>query len=284
VTTDNTKNPPMITLETKDTDYKEIINVSTKNLYTSTGNLPFSINVPNNKNFLIYVNNDDVTNLTLPNQQKLEIIINSDLSHKQSFDLVVNANDIATQNKQLDVYIKYQFASSTPVETKLFETIDLPIFYNSNTQQYNSSKIWDNVNFTIDLNRPFNLNTGSILEIALKEDPKLISNSIKRGDVFALKNFNVGTVSNLDFSGQYLVTNVSNDGYINLNISSNLPLINYGSSASLPLQFNATQSDYLLASYPFLKLNKGLKFKVTRVSNSPVSEIKDRYFIDRQYL
>lgn len=283
VKTDNTKNPPMITLETKDTDYREIISISTKNLYTAAGNLPFTINVPDNKNFLIYVVNDDVTNLTLPNQQKLELIINSDLSYKQSFDLVINANDIATQNKQLDVYIRYQFASSTPIETKLFETLDLPIFYNSNTQQLNSAKFWDSSNFTIDLNRPFNLNTGSVLEFALKEDAKLILNSIKKGDVFSLKNFNVGTVSNLDFSGQYSVTNVSNDGYINLNISSNLPLINYGASASLPLQFNATQSDYLLASYPYLKLNKGVKFKVTRVSNSPVSEIKDRYFIDRQY-
>jgi hypothetical protein len=282
VTTDTTKNPPLITLESKDTDYREIVNISTKNLYTSTGNLPFTINIPTNKNFLIYILNDDLTNLTLPNQQKLEIILNSDLSHKQSFDLVVAANDTATQNKQLDVYIKYQFSSSTPVETKLLDTIDLPVYYNSNNQQLNSAKTWDEMNFTIDLSRPMSLDTGSILEVPLNGESNLISNSIKKGDVFLLQNFNVGTVSNLDFSGQYFVTNVGTDGYVYLNVSNNIQLITYGASASLPLQFNATQSTYLLANSPTLKLNKGTKFKVTRISDSPTSEIKDRYFIQTQ--
>jgi hypothetical protein len=138
------------------------------------------------------------------------------------------------------------------------------------------------MNFTIDLSRPMSLDTGSILEVPLNGESNLISNSIKKGDVFLLQNFNVGTVSNLDFSGQYFVTNVGTDGYVYLNVSNNIQLITYGASASLPLQFNATQSTYLLANSPTLKLNKGTKFKVTRISDSPTSEIKDRYFIQTQ--
>jgi hypothetical protein len=283
VTTDVTKSPPLITLETTDPDYKEIFNVSTKNLYNSTGNIPYSVNVPVNKNFLIQVTNDDVTNLVLPNDQKLEIILNSDLSFKQSFEIIIDANNVATQNKQLDIYIRYQFGSSTPVETKLLETLDLPVYYNTNTQNFNSARNWRDVNFSIDLSRPLNLNTGSILEVPINGTTQLVTNSFKRGDVYKLTNFNVGTISNLDFSGQYPLTNVGTDGYIYMNVSSNTSLVNYGASASLPLQLNSTQSTYLLSNNPSLELNKGVKIKVTRVSSSQTSELRDRYYIQREF-
>jgi hypothetical protein len=283
VTTDVTKSPPLITLETTDPDYKEIFNVSTKNLYNSTGNVPYSVNIPVNKNFLIQVTNDDVTNLVLPNDQKLEIILNSDLSFKQSFEIIIDANNSATQNKQLDIYIRYQFGSSTPVETKLLETLDLPIYYNTNIQNFNSARNWRDVNFTIDLGRPLNLNTGSILEVPISGSTQLVTNSFKRGDMYQLTNFNVGTISNLDFSGQYPLTNVGTDGYIYMNVSSNKSLVNYGASASLPLQLNSTQSTYLLSNSPSLELNKGVKIKVTRISSSQTSELKDRYYIQREF-
>lgn len=281
VTTDVTQSPPKITLNTRDTDYDTIYPILTRNLYNTNGNVPYTINVPENKNFLVHIINNDLTNLTLPNNQKLEIIFNTDLGFKQSVDIIIDADDTATQNKQLDIYINYKFGESTPVETRLLETIDLPIYYNTVTQLTNSAKTWKELNFDIDLNRPFRLNTGSVLEVPISSGSDLVFNSFKRGDTFVINDFLIGTSSRIDFSGQYPVSFVGNDGYIYFNVANNTSLITYGASQSLPLVFNATQS-YLLSNIPRLKLNKGVKFKVTRISDSPTSELKERYFIQRQ--
>ena len=282
VMNDTTKSPPQITLHTRDTDYTDVFSISTRNLYNTTGNVPYSINVPDNKNFLVHVVNDDVTNLVLPNQQKLEIIFNSDLSYKQTVDIVIDANDLATQNKQLDIYMKYQFSNSTPVETKLLETIDLPVYFNSAIQAANTAKTWKNSYFDIDLTRPFNLNTGSILEVPISGNTSLIGNAFRKGDIFMINDFITGTLSRTDLSGQYVINTVSTDGYVYFNVSNNVNLVNLGASSSLPLAFNSTQSTYLLSNIPNLRPNKGIKFSITRISNSNTSEIKDRYFIQRQ--
>ena len=52
----------------------QVIDVKTQNLYNTSGNIPFVVNVPDNKNFLINVINDDLTNVNLPTDQRLEII------------------------------------------------------------------------------------------------------------------------------------------------------------------------------------------------------------------
>lgn len=281
VTTDVTKSPPEITLHTRDTDYDTVFTVLSRNLYSPTGNIPYTLNVPENKNFLVHVINNDLTNLTLPNNQRLEIILNSDLAHKQSFDLVIDADDTATQNKQLDFYISYKFGESTPVETRLLETIDLPVYFNTVTQLTNSAKTWKEISFEIDLNRPFRLNTGSSLEVPITGGNELVINSFKRGDTFLITDFTIGTLSSIDFSGQYTVNFVGTDGYVYFNVANNTNLVNYGTTNDLPLQFNKTQ-DYLLNNIPKIRLNKGIKFKVTRISDSPTSEIRERYFIQRQ--
>lgn len=281
VTTDVTTSPPQITLHTRDTDYDTIFTILTRNLYSPNSNIPYTINVPDNKNFLIHIINNDLTNLTLPNNQKLEIILNSDLKFKQSMEIIIDGDETSTQNKQLDFYINYKFAESTPVETRLLETIDLPVYFNTVTQLTNSAKNWKDFNFNIDLSRKFRLNTGSILEVPIVGEYQLVSNSFRRGDNYLIQDFTIGTLSTTDFSGQYPVSFVSTDGYIYFNVSNNTTLVNYGASASLPLEFNATAS-YLLSNIPKLKLNKGVKFKVTRISESPTSELKERYFIQRQ--
>jgi len=282
VITDVTKSPPLITMETRDTDYYQVIDVMTRNLYNTTGNVPYSINVPENKNFLIRVVNNDLTSFVLPNEQKLEIILNSDLAYKQSVDIIIDADDFATQNKQLDIYINYKFGESTPVETRLLETINLPIYYNTTTQLTNSAKNWREMSFSINLDRPLRLNTGSILEVPISGNYNLVSNSFTKGDTLVLEDFLVGTASRLDFSGQYPVNYVSNDGFIYLNVSNNTTLVTYGSSQSLPLSFNSATPSYLLSNIPNLGLNKGFKFRITRVSESTTSELKERYFIQRQ--
>jgi hypothetical protein len=284
VTTDTSQSPPAILLNNRDTNYSQVIDIKTQNLYNSTGNVPYVVNIPEKKNFLLNVINDDTTSLNLPNNQNLEIVINSDLSYKQSMDIVVNSTDLASQNKQLDVFLNYKFGNSTPVLTRVLDTIDLPIYLNTSTQLPNTSKVWKEVSFTIDLDKQVKLTTGSILEVPLVGNPKLISNSFKVGDIFMIDDFVVGTSSSINFSGQYPIVSVSNTGIIYFNVSSNQILINYGNSKGLPLIFNNNTGTYLLSNIPKLKLNKGIKFTISRISLSETSEFKDRYLIERQML
>jgi hypothetical protein len=144
-----------------------------------------------------------------------------DLSHRQYFDLIIDSNDSAIANKRLDVYIKYTYGlSSAPVESRLIPTVDFPIYYNTTTQLLNSAAKYEKFNFDIDLSRDLILSTGGLLSIPLNSNRSLISNHFgKGGDTLMLENFNIGTSSQSDFSGQYKITSVgATNSYILLQI------------------------------------------------------------------
>jgi hypothetical protein len=293
VVVDTVESPPRLTMNNIDTVYNNIFRINTSSLYNVNGAIPYIINVPLNKNILIHIINDDVNNLTLPNNEKLTILLDKDLYFKQSVDIIIESNDLATQNKKLEIFMSYQFLSSTnpAVETQIIETIDLPVFFNSTTQLTNSAKNWKENKFQIDLNKTLQLTTGGILEVPILANPTLVNNSFKVGDTFYLENFSIGTSSQIDFSGQYTIDNIGVvNSYIYLNVNNNTELINYGSSSSnitsggLPLPFNSTASTYLLANYPYFRLNKGVKYRITRVDNSISSGIDERYLVEKQYL
>lgn len=291
VNTDNTTSPPQISLESIEPNYTTIYEAYTTNLYNANGAVPFLVTVPEKKNFLVHVINNDTVNLTLPNDDRLVILIEQDLRYRQSMDIVVESDLVATQNKKLEVYINFFSGQLTnaPVETKLLETIDLPIFYNSTTQLTNSAYNWSKMSFTIDLARPFQLNTGGILEVPIEGNYRLVNNSFKVGDTVLLRDFTIGTTSQLDFSGQYTIDSIgATNSYIYLNVNSNTSLINYGNSASnitvgsLPLPFNSTTTyTYILSNVPYLDLNRGMKYRITRINESDFTSIDERYLIER---
>lgn len=291
VNLDNTVRPPRITLTNVDTSYHTVYNILATDLYTINGIVPYLVSVPNNKNFLINITNNDTTNLTLPNNDKLTILLDRDLDYKQSFKININALSNSTQNKQLEIFVNfsYELVQDSPlVQTKLIETIDLPVYFNSTTQRENISSRWNQMNFSIDLNQPLRLNQGSILEVPLNQNKTLVNNSFSVGDTLMLRDFTVGTSSEINFSGQYRINSISTTSpIIYLDVSNNPTLVNYGSSSSnpfggsLPLVFNSTASNYLLSNIPYLDLNKGANYVVTRVSESNSSEIDDRYVIER---
>lgn len=301
-------------LENIDTDYKNINSIKTTDLYTPTGVIPINVAVPENKNFLINVVNNDEVNLTLPNKEKLTIVIDRDLDYKQSCYVVVDSNNLSTQNKKLDIYIKYAISSSQPlpgensgnnvqsnvpisnpigdlpVETPLITDINLPVLFNSSTQLPNLVSTSSKFNFKINLDKPIILNAGNILQVPLDANYMIVSNSIKKGDTLVMSDFQVGTVSIFDFSGQYRVDSVGlTNSYLYLDIVSNQELVAYGASATLPkyihdpLGFSGTYSTEL-SNIPYFNLNKGVKFKITRVNSSGTSTIQDRYLIETEHL
>ncbi len=289
VNLNNTVNPPRLTMNNIDTVYNTIFEVRTSTLYNVNGAVPYVVNVPLNKNFLIYVQNDDVNNITLPNQEKLIILLDKDLYYRQTVEIIIDSTDSSTQNKQLEVFLNYRFGGNANpvVETKILETIDLPIFFNSSTQLVNSAKIWKENKFNIDLSKTLQLNTGGILEVPVQANATLVRNSFNIGDTFVLDNFNIGTSSQINFSGQYTIDSVGiTNSYIYLDVNNNVELINYGTTSSnitsggLPLPFNSS-STYLLSNYPYLRLNKGVKYRITRTNASETSGVDERYLVEK---
>jgi hypothetical protein len=285
VETDNTSSPPLIKLRNIDPVYNNVFTVKTSAMYNINGAVIFNVNVPKNKSFLVYVQNDDINSYVLPNNDRLTVLLDMDLSHKQSFDLIVDSNLTATQNKQLEIYIKYRYGvGSAPIESKLIETINLPIYYNTTTQLSNSAANYSKFNFDIDLNRDIILSTGGLLSVPIDSNLNMIKNHFKIGDTLMLDNFNIGTSSQSDFSGQYKITTVgATNSYIFLDINSNIDLVNYGASSSLPLTLNSSDN-YLLSNYPYFKYNKGFKYSITRVDPSDFSELTERYLVEKTEL
>jgi hypothetical protein len=296
----NSSSPPFISFENIDTSYVRIENIKSTDLYNAQGIIPINVNVPQNKNFLInFINNDEV-DLSLPNNDRLTIIIDRDLDYKQSLDVHISGSDFSSQNKKLDIYMMSKlnsndsipidssqlpltnfsdsgFTTDITTETLIIGDIDLPVFYNSINQLPNSAKNWKEFNFTIDFNKDILVSNGLILEIPFRESKNIIGNSIKVGDMLYLNNFYVGTSSVFDFSGQYEVESVNvTDNYIGLDMSSNFEFITYVSNLTTAIH-SANLS--LLSNVPYFSLNKGYRIRITRISpdNAP---IKERYKVD----
>ena len=269
--------PPYIKLSTINTAYERIYVYNATDMYSSQGIIPATLTVPTNRDFLVHFTNNDEVELDLPNNDKLTFIFDKDLYYKQSVDISIVGGDYSSQNKMLDIYMNTDIVNTTTQATTqalLAGGINLPVYYNSYTQQPNSSYLWNDFKFEIDMNKDIKLDVGSVLKVPLKAPQSLVTNSIKTGDVLHLNNLFVGTSSIYDFSGQYTVQSVpSVDSYIILDISSNSSLVNYGSTQSLPLTLNQT-----LSNFPYFSFNKGKKIRITRISNSTV--LKERYTIN----
>ncbi len=265
--------------------YSTINSIKTTDLYTVDGIIPINLNVPQNKTFLVIVNNNDEVDITLANNDKLTIVIDRDLDFKQTMEVMIMGSQFASQNKKLDIFINSTVpsvtgGSTTTTEVLLIGDIDLPVYYNTTYQLPNPAFLWKDFNFDIDFNQTLQYTIGDILEIPLSGNTNIINNSIKPGDVFQLNNFYVGTSSVYDFSGQYRIDSLGGltSSYIYLDASSNPDLVAFGASSSLPLYIHGTNST-LLSNNPYLSLNKGKKIKVTRISSSDVG-LSEKYHID----
>ena len=284
VVVSNVGTTPMITLNSIDARYIKITNILTSSMYDVSGVIPYDYTLPTNKDSLITITNNDQTKQTLPNNSTLNLIINSDLDFRQTLDIIIEGDTSSTQNKQLTIYINYSINGNSPVITELLGPIDLPVFFNTATNKTNSAYNWKNNNFNIDMNSPLRLNVGSVLEIPIDANGYLVNNAFNTNDVLTLNNFSVGTSSTIDFSGQYSIKSVgATNSYIYLDVSNNTNLVSYGASYSLPLIFN-DPSNYLLTNNPYLGLNKGVKYSITRVDQSATSTIQNRYLITEEML
>lgn len=275
--------PPQISLTSIDTQYSTIVSVRTSTMYNSSGTIPFIVNVPENKNFLVNIENDDEVDLlanpdTGLSNDKLVINIDRDLVFRQSLEMNIMPTDFSSQNKKLDIFMRSDYSGQT-TNALILGDIDLPIAYNSTLQLPNSSYLWSDFKFGIDFSQPMTLTQNYLLEVPFSGSTYLLNNSIKEGDTFVLNNFFVGTSSVYDFSAQYEVVDVvgPTSSYVIFDVNSNNKIKSWGASSSLPLEINSASAS-ILSNLPYFSLNKGKKIKITRISDSSI--LRNRYHVE----
>jgi hypothetical protein len=281
--------PSSLRLNNLDRNYYSVNKLLTNDMYDTTGAIPINVTPPKNKNFLINIVNNDEVNLLLPNNDKLTLLMTTDLVYKQSVDIIITGTDTSSENKKLDIYIttvnpiQTSTQSTTqvttpPVETLLIGDIDLPVFYNVQTTQPNSASTWSDFSFPINFNQNITLLSGDLLELSFNSNPLIVGNSINVGDQLVLNNMFVGTQSVFDFSGQYVVDDV-NGSVVRLDISSNDEFISYLNSQVLPFSIH-TPTSTNLSNNPYVSLNKGYKITVTRISDEDNVQLSEKYMVD----
>lgn len=285
VNTNFSSTPPVLELNSKDSTYFQIDNILTTNLYSpSNGIIPFNVNVPNNKNFLVRIINDDTIDDNLPNpDDRLTVVIDSDLDYRQSVDIMIDAIDDASQNKKLDIFLRYDDGSenSIPIETPLITDIDIPVYFNENTQLVNTARNWEQTTINVDVNSAsysINLPTDDLLELPLESNIGL-----QIGDTVYLNNFFLGLTESIDYSGQYIIDSLnSSTNTITLDITSNQDLDSFADSQTLPfpVDLHISGGTSSLQSQPYINFNKGYKWTLTRVSESDTSDFNGRYMIE----
>jgi hypothetical protein len=269
--------PPSIQLNNIDTEYGSVINYNTSEMFTAQGIVPINIPVPQNRKMLVNITNNDSIDFQLPNNDKLTVLFDRDLSLRQSLEIIINGSQESSQNKKIDIFMISDAGSldGQQSEVLLLGDVDLPVFYNDNSELPNSAFLWKDFVFNIDFNEPIVIQSSDRLSLRLSENINIISNSIKVGDSLCLNNLFIGTQSVTDYSGQYKVNSVSGSEIV-FDMSPNSTFMSDYNGVNSPLQIH-TQLDTQLSNLPYISLNKGKNIKLTRVSNSTV--LSERYSI-----
>jgi hypothetical protein len=265
--------PPSIRLNSLSTNYERVYVYNATDMYNAQGIIPINLSVPNNRDFLLqFINNDEVESTI---EDKLTFVLDKDLAYRQSIDITIDANEFSSTNKKLDIYMRSDINGVT-TEVLLIGDISLPIYYNPTSQLPNSAYLWKDFKFNIDLSETMSLISNSKLEVPFMGNKYILNNSIKQGDAYYLNNLFIGTSSTYDYSGQYIVSSIS-DNVITFDISSNLELSTYSNDNTLPLVVNSATFS-ILSNTPYFSLNKGKKIRVTRISDSNI--LRDRYSLN----
>lgn len=261
-------------------------------MFNQEGIIPTSIHVPTNRDFLIHIINDDQISLDLENDDRLTILLDGELYLNQKMDIIISGDPKASENKKLDIYM-----TGEDEEFLLIGDIDLPVFYNDETQTQNSAYLWEDFRFEIDFGENIQLIDEDKLQFRFKENGYIVLYSVNKGDVLMMNNLFISVNGTIyDFSGQYKVDKVDlattnpNINYcaITLDISSNKQFVETikedTGTNGYPYKIHEKSNSglHLLRNSPYFSLNKGNKINIIKQSN--LDDIKDRYIIKKERL
>ena len=264
-----------VALDSIDGKYNPVEVVRTTDMFNVSGPVSYLIKPSQNKDFLLKVINDDINPQFLGQNIRLNLTIDRDLDFGQTVDIIVDSSDTATQNKQLDIFIRTDFALSP-----LTQGLELPIYYNISTNATNTAKKFKNFGFSPNFNQNVLLFSDYSLLVPFYEPNTLIKKTMKVGDYVLFEDFVVGSASTVDFSGQYKLLNIdANDPKMWFDLSDNPIVTNYifGSGISFPICLD----NYLCNAFT-IKYNKGYKISITRTAKRLTGNVSNDYQIVTQ--
>jgi hypothetical protein len=277
---DDTQSPPQIKLYNREGRYYTSTSLATINLYNEDGYIPKAAEVPDGKDFLVNLTNNDTITQELPDGQNLTIFLNRDLYYKQTVDFIIDGSIDSTENKQLDILITYNNGNNIPVLRKVVENLDLPVYYNEKNQNQNTAYNWKQVQQDI--------NT-----IKLNSDGETIGMSasrvkgLQKGDTILLENLYLTSTTTsftttndigIKIDGQYVIDSVSEDtNTINVDYLQNDNLVSYINQEILAGNLSSGDPITDYSTMGTFRLNKGYKVSITRIDESSISTFGDRY-------
>ena len=269
---DDTVSPPEIKLYNIEGRYYTLTSLDTINLYNDDGNIPKAAEVPEGKDFLVNLTNNDTITQELPDDQNLIVFLNRDLYYRQTVDFIIDGSIDSIENKQLDILITYDNGNNIPVLRKAVENLDLPVYYNVKFQDQNTAYNWNQVQQ--DLNS-FKLNSdGETVGMSASR-----VSGLNKGDSILVENTYFGTGdSAIKVDGQYVIDSI-NGLTINVDYLQNDNLTSYINQEILAGNLSSGDiiTDY--SSMGIFRLNKGYKVSITRIDESNTSTFEDRYLI-----
>lgn len=269
---DDTQSPPVIKLYNIEGRYFRSTNIKTSNLYNTNGNIPMSIEVPEGKDFLVNLLNDDTISQELPDNQNLVIFLNRDLYYKQTIDIIVDGSIDSIENKKLDILVTYNDGSNIPILRNIVDGLNLPVYYNVKFQDQNTAYKWKQIQQDVN---GFTLNNdGETVGISVSR-----VNGLNKGDSILVENaiFDADG-SSIKIDGQYIIDSVDElTSTINIDYLQNDNLTSYINQEILSGNLSSGDiiTDY--KSMGMFRLNKGFKISITRVDESEISSFEDRY-------
>lgn len=285
VNLDETTNPPSLQLISIDPRYIESNIFSISSLYNSQNNtvLNNKIIVPQGKDFLINIENDDNSDITLDNN--LNIILDRDLSFKQTCEIKIYPKN-SKFNKKINISINSSLINNIDIIRgfQLINNLDLPIDNNLNPNVQNDSinKRWksfpDIFPETIGMRK---ISDTYYLVVGIN---KMIINSFKTGDVLYLENFQL-VKTDIQIP---IIVNISGQYTIIGNIQNNELVFEIKNSDFIKLfdelrKINTSPTIYLtennLTQPSFIRYNIGWNISITCNNRNP-KNINEKYLVE----
>ncbi len=286
VNLDESTNPPTLKLISTDSRYAESSKYSIELLYNNQSNtvLNNKITVPQGKDFLINIINDDNSDITLDNN--LNIILDRDLAFKQTCEIKIYPNS-AKFNKKLNISINSSLIQNidTVRGYQLLSNIDLPIDknLNPNIELDGIGKRWKSFPEIYPTSIGMKKIADSYYLVVGIESLKI--NSFKTGDVLYLENFELVKTDSIEVP---IVANVSGQYTIVGDIQNNELVFQVTNRDFIKLfdELRKTISDptiYLkdinITQPSFIRYNTGWSISITAIDRV-AKTISEKYLIE----
>lgn len=290
VNLDESTNPPTLKLISTDARYAEVFNYPVSLLYNNQSNTVINnkITVPQGKDFLINIINDDNSDITLDNN--LNIVLDRDLAFKQTCEIKIYPKS-SKFNKKLNVSINTSLVDNIDIVRgyQILSNIDLPIDtnLNPNLELDSISKRWK----TYPEIYPTSIGMKKIADayyLVVGLDFLKI-NSFKTGDVIFLENFELVKTDSIEvpivanISGQYTIVGDIQNNELTLQITNRDFIKLFDELRKTDTSPTIYLKDINITQPAFIRYNTGWSISITAIQRL-AENISDNYLVEARPL